>query len=359
MHFIVGFQRLVANKIRNHDLSECVPTALLGRLKKCINLADFKLSSPSENVPETIGAESTIAVLKGGDDPEQPGNDTDSLLNPSTMSDIAIHPDNVGPVVLRIDPPPEPRRPKASGITHWASKMIQQPRAERVRWPSKIYKSDRKTSHLGQFQQTAERMDWAAEDFTNWLEAFADDHEAISKPTVNKALIKQMFSITQAMDASNALVTIPTQRKVIPEAVAQSQSMPKRSVDYQVQQQLQQIKDQQHNSKRPKRQLHAFGRSFAKGDEPPRVMDENIQPLVPNFPLDIRTKRSVFQGIAHLRSTRIFVQFLEENPDIRRPTYLVDKNMFSGSELQRTASIDGPVKELHVPLYKHFVTQLI
>lgn len=270
-----------------------------------------------------------------------------------------MHPDNVvGPVVLHIDPPPEPRRPKASGTVHWASKRIQQKRAERVIWPSKIYKSDRLTSHLGQFQQTADRMDRAAEDFTNWLEAFADDHEAISKPTVNKALIKQMFSITQAMDASNALVTIPTQRKAISEAVAQSQSMPERSVDYQVQKQLHQIKDKLRISNMPSR--HAFGRSFSKGDVPPRGLDENIKPLVPNFPLDIRTKRSVFQGIEHLRSTRLFVQFLEENPDITRPAYLVEKNMFHGTEQQGTKfNIEKPVEVLHVPLYKKFVNQPI
>lgn len=188
------------------------------------------------------------------------------------------------------------------------------------------------TSQLGQLVQTSERTDWAAED---------SDHENFSKPALKKALIKQI-TIREAMDDSKSFVILPTLRKAIPEAVAKSHFIPKRSIDYQVQLQLDNtIKSSRVSSRMPQ---HAFGRSFAKGHALP-VIDDNIQPLVPNFPQDIRTKRSVFQGIGHLQTTRMFVQFLEENPNISKPAYLVDNHMFNGEE--------KPTE--YLPLYAHIV----
>lgn len=244
---------------------------------------------------------------------------------------------------LRLDPPPEPRRPKAR-VMHWAPTMIGARKVDRVRWPSKIYQFDRMFSRQTLFEQAEQMMDWAAEDFSAWLANLGDPDEA----TLSADVIKQLFSIATEGDASKALYVEPTVKKAIPDAVAKSMGMPKLSLDFNV---ARLLRTDEADKRRPSRRL-AFGRSLPAGDAF-ECGPDGIRPLEPDFPPDMRSKRSIFEGITHLRATRTLADYLEENPQIAKPMYLVERQMFAPSAAADAdaEADDGP----HVPLYKHFV----
>lgn len=69
------------------------------------------------------------------------------------------HDDGLVKVNFKIDPPPEPRRPAAGACKNWLENYIRAPRKDRVRWPSKIYCSDRKFSQKTLYEQADQLMD--------------------------------------------------------------------------------------------------------------------------------------------------------------------------------------------------------
>lgn len=321
-----------------------MPLDVHKRLTKCINLPDKLGEGNAENDTEETNnnndvddEEATETTLKAK------LNASIHSFNPSTMSDILDKELLFDYLSLNLEPPPESRRQKER-IMHWLPSMLQQRRVDRVKWPTKIYQFDRMFSRMSLFDQAELMMDWAAGDFSVWLQSIGDPEE----PSLSKDIIKQLFSIAAEGDASKALYVEPSVKKSIPDAVAKSIDMPKLSLDYNV---ARLLKQDEREKCRPTRHL-AFGRQLPAADVYASCADGH-HPLKPLFPTQMRSKRTIFEGITHLRATQAFAKYLEENPDIRRPPYLVKENMFDRDGEHGANDDSGG---LHVPLYKYFVT---
>lgn len=59
---------------------------------------------------------------------------------------------------LKIDPPPEPRKPVRKTV-NWVATYLREQRKDRVVWPSKLYRFDRKFSQKTLFDQANQLMD--------------------------------------------------------------------------------------------------------------------------------------------------------------------------------------------------------
>lgn len=333
-----------------------MPADLHARLAKCIKLADVlaegggggggdsdnDAGSDSNNnlldVDDAEAAEETARLAKL--------NASVHSLNPSNVTLIRDAELLYEYLELRLEPPPESRRTKTRPM-HWLPHMLQQRRVDRVIWPTKIYQFDRMFSSMSLFDQAELMMDWAAGDFAAWLQSIGDPEE----PSLSKDIIKQLFSIAAEGDASKALYVEPTVKKAIPDAVAKSIGMPTLSLDYNVARLLRQ---DEIDKLRPARRI-AFGRHLDAGDARESGAD-GMRPLVPQFPDAMRSKRTIFEGITHLRATRALATYLEENPEIRRPPYLVEEKMFAEENWSGGAP-DGRHggQKRHVPLYKYFM----
>ena len=61
--------------------------------------------------------------------------------------------------------------------------------------------------------------------------------------------------------------------------------------------------------------------------------------------MELRSLKSVFDSILHLKSTKALVAHLKENPNLPRSKYLIDHNMFDKKSVKSAQ---------HKPLWKNF-----
>lgn len=220
--------------------------------------------------------------------------------------------------------------------------MLRQKRADRVCWPSKLYHFDRKFSQKTLFEQAEQMMDMAAEDFADWLANLGNDREM----TLTKDILMQLFSITIEGDSAKALFVEPRQRKAVPAEVADILHMPSLAIEHNVRRLLDSDAAQRTATLVQK---VGFGRTLPRALYVEKSDAANIPPMQPKFPHDLRSKRTIFHGITHLRSTKAIVTHLERHPDVGRPKFLVQSGLFGGKAAKSKAP--SQEKQPYRPLY--------
>lgn len=79
-------------------------------------------------------------------------------FNESTITEILEREKTFVPIKLKIDPPPEKRKPMTKEA-NWVAQMMRSKRTDRVKWPSKLYYFDRKFSQKSLYEQADDLMD--------------------------------------------------------------------------------------------------------------------------------------------------------------------------------------------------------
>lgn len=245
---------------------------------------------------------------------------------------------------LHIESPPESRRPSAQTVG-WLANMLRQRRSERVCWPTKLYHFDRKFSAKSLFQQAEQMTELCAENFADWLADLGNDHEV----TITKDIVMQLFSIGVEGDSAKALCVEPRQCKAVPHDVAIGLGQPEISIERNV---ARLLRTDRRDRERSQVRTVAFGRTLPADMYRSKVGAPCVPPLVPKFPDALHTKRAVFEGITHLRSTKQIVQHMLEREQhgegLRRPDYLVESGCFKAAAVAK-------VDQAETPLYAHFI----
>lgn len=146
---------------------------------------------------------------------------TEERFNESTLQEILDKELEFVPIDLKIDPPPELRKPVLAPV-NWMATFLRSPIKDRVCWPSKIYQFDKKFSKKTMFEQAEQLMDLAAQDFSIWLNELGSENAG----GLDKNIIKQLFSIGIEGDSSKALYVEPKAKKAIPREVAETLQCP-------------------------------------------------------------------------------------------------------------------------------------
>lgn len=225
---------------------------------------------------------------------------------------------------VHIAPPPSPPPPPPlTTHRHWLSDYVAQTAGERICWPSKLHRQRRQFANRPLFDQTEHMLRLAAADFAEWLAQLGSTDRQI---TVTEQRIVQMFSIgdgsSDGCSAARALRVQPHRRCALPTSVANALGQPKFGVE--------------RNVRRLRRSDEAAGSA------------DFWSPEQPHFPVALRTKRTLFEGIDHLRSTQALVGHLVRHPTVERPEFLVQAGCF-GDRPETMASMQ------HRPLYGKFV----
>lgn len=79
-------------------------------------------------------------------------------FNESTITEILDREKTFEQIFLKIDPPPEKRKQQAKEV-NWIAKMMSMKRADRIKWPSKLYYFERKFSQKTLYDQAEDLMD--------------------------------------------------------------------------------------------------------------------------------------------------------------------------------------------------------
>lgn len=99
------------------------------------------------------------------------------------------------------------------------------------------------------------------------------------------------------------------------------------------------------DDKLPKKYV-AFGRTLPVNLRRPQP-GADVNPLKPIFPEELKSMEVLFKGITHLRATKLLAQHFKDNPNLRKPKYLIDEGVFNETEVLDDSQ--------HVPLYEHFL----
>ncbi|XP_072376749.1 uncharacterized protein [Diabrotica undecimpunctata] len=187
-------------------------------------------------------------------------------------------------------------------------------------------------------------------DYVEWLKTMGGDEET----TLNVQSIKEMFEVGSQTNAATSIFVELKELASVPQKTAEALDVPDKSNINFLHAQIQ--NDRRASKKRP--QIIAFGRrlpTYMQVKPPPKdLYTKWLQ--CEYIPPKLESMASVWQGITHLRSTRVFCEYLyKDRQEIKPPKYLVECGMMDpknfGKRLTRTeeleleASVDGVKKK--------------
>ncbi|XP_055708925.1 uncharacterized protein LOC129805190 [Phlebotomus papatasi] len=229
--------------------------------------------------------------------------------------------------------------PKRLGVekNNWISEYIRKPRKERVKWQSKLHRVDKNSWHkLPLHDKVEDLVDLAAKDFSDWLNSLASDK---TSRTVTKERIKQLFPVLATGDSLRGLEVDYKDLYVLPEEILEQYRLGKeRSLAANVER----IRRRDAIENRKAERYIAFGKNLPVPLRQRKREVREVEASKTIFPEDLRTKETLFRGIEHLQSTRLFIEHLKKHPELPKPEYLTKSGAFAASQMHRKFS--------HVPL---------
>lgn len=355
------YAALPSHKIQHDRLQRPLPETLNQRLNNLAILDDLpaRPRSPHPEPANDTASTAHIGLPPSLLEAERAANEAaisvHVSLNPSTITAIAEHPDNLKLVDLHITPPHVSRQPESGAVHHhWAAQRVaEKSREKRVAaWHSKLDRLYHKHHDgMGLAEEAGARVKWATEDFAEFLQLFHVE----GRQTMDLRTIREMFAIDAGNEALQAVYVEPERVRAIPDEVAQSLRMRRKSIDWQVYDMLfgENSKITPCDRKKRRRKRYAFGRTIPLEEFDAGKPDENIPAMRSNFPRDLRSAQVVFEGTEHLGAVKMLVRYLRKHPEKPRPAYLLQ--YFSFAEDAVSAASHDPD---YVPLHKLFCKKI-
>ncbi|GAB0087066.1 uncharacterized protein DMENIID0001_013380 [Sergentomyia squamirostris] len=232
--------------------------------------------------------------------------------------------------------------PKRLGIEkhNWISDYIRKPRKERVKWQSKLHRIDKDTWHQQPIHDKVEDLvDLASQDFSDWLNSLASDK---SSRTMTKERIKQLFPVLATGDSLQGLSVDYQDLYILPEEILEQYKLGRqRSLSANVER----VRRRDAIENRKAEKYVAFGKNLPVPLRHHRRMVREVEPSKTIFPEDLRTKETLFRGIEHLRSTKLFVKHLKEHPELPKPEYLTKSGAFAAAAAYHRKFSHVPLKD--------------
>lgn len=315
------------------DLSVCVPLDLYDRIAKVFPMPCTK-DDPFEEKPRIEFRELLREI-----DPTLPLTD-DADVDEDKIIEMMERQARRKSYVLNIEPKVERRMLTAQPNINWIASYAKKMKKERIVWQTKLFKEDQDIQKKPLFEQIEVLIDIAADHFSVWLKEMDDESN------INKEFVKQLFSINVESDASKALcVDSFNEVKVIPHEVANMISMPQLSIQNNL---IKMLKaDKKRSMKKPS--MVAFGRTLPKEIRRKKFDEElfdNMYKL--NCPEELRSLRTVFESILHLKSTQALIDYLKVHPELPRSKFLVDCNLFDVKKSEKST------KQQQKPLWSYY-----
>lgn len=316
------------------DLSICVPHDLYDRIAKV-----FPMPCSKDDPFEDKGNKSDFRELLKSIDPTLPIND-DADVDEDKIIEILERQARRKSYVLNIEPKVERRPLTIQSKVNWIAEYAKKMKRERIAWQTKLFKEDQEINSKPLFEQIEVLIDIAADHFSVWLKEMDDESN------INKEFVKQLFSINVESDASKALcVDSFNEVKVIPHEVANMISMPQLSIQNNLIKMLK--KDKKLCKKKPA--MVAFGRTLPKEIRRKKFDEELFDEMYQlNCPEELRSLRTVFEPILHLKSTQALIEYLKLHPELPRSKYLVDCNLFDDKKSEKSS------KQQQKPLWSYY-----
>ncbi|XP_058467573.1 uncharacterized protein LOC131440350 [Malaya genurostris] len=316
------FKKKLQHPIVNADLTHVVPRRLYDQTSKIVRLPPYDDREFEDIIKSRLKEAFRSYSIDAKDSKSH---------HPETEEDGEDE-DRLSKFELKIEPKTKPRELKLKE-SNWMENFLKKTRKERIKWQTKLYRSDKKLLEKPLFDQVEELIDLGAQDFAEWLSKLGAE-----KSNITKDIIKQLFSIGVEGDSAKALCVEPKEIRAIPDEVAADWNLHYMAL----QRRIAQVMKSDRRAAKVRERHVAFGRTLPMHMRRFNRFDD-IDEIVPNFPEEMKTFEKVFKGICHLRSVKILVEHLKEHPEMHRPKYLVDQGMFKE---KTTIASD------HVPLYK-------
>uniref|UniRef100_A0A182VVP5 Uncharacterized protein n=1 Tax=Anopheles minimus TaxID=112268 RepID=A0A182VVP5_9DIPT len=211
--------------------------------------------------------------------------------------------------------------------SNWMEVYLRKTGNERIRWQTKYYRTDQKLLDKPLFQQIEELIDLGAQDFSEWLNGLGAE-----KSNITKDIIKQLFSIEIEDEMARALRVDTREIRAIPTDAARHWNLEHMALQNRI---AQVMRTDRRNMAKVRTQHVAFGRTLP-AELRTTSRTDSTDTIEPDFPDDLRTLRTLFQDIRHLRSVRYLIEHLRTRPDIQRPRYLLDAGLFRSGIGERT-----------------------
>ncbi|XP_052872268.1 uncharacterized protein LOC128277781 [Anopheles cruzii] len=210
---------------------------------------------------------------------------------------------------------------------NWMEQFLRRTSTERIRWQTKYYRTDRKLLDKPLFQQIEELIDLGAQDFAEWLNGLGAE-----KSNITRDIIKQLFSIEIEEEIARAIRVDAREVRAIPTEAARDWHLEHMALEERIAQVMRADQLVEGRAAAARHGRVAFGRTLPRELQGPRgrnATDQDVHGIVPDFPNDLRTLKTLFQDIRHLRSVRYLVEHLAAQADIQRPRYLVEQGLFA------------------------------
>lgn len=322
-------------KIKDCDLYHPLPPKLYQRVSKIISMPNYDYEA---NIAEDLQDKDDIDFMlaEANNAGGLPTMDEDNFAEenlPEVIEQEAIFPT----FELKMEKKISRKKSKDRYKESWMSEYICLDRKDRIKWDSKIYKKDKDIYEKPLFEQAEIMMDAAAERFSEWINQIGSDRTL----DISKDLLKSLFSVEGGMEWMAGVHIEPKQVHAVPATVAERWDIPDMAIELKLEDYLEEIR----NYKPKKINKIAFGRNIPHELIPwvPMEMDSSIQPV---FPEDLLTKKTLFKGIGHLRSTNLLKDFYMRRPKLERPKYLEDTGYFKKKVGKTTSKADVPLYDL-------------
>ncbi|XP_055371521.1 uncharacterized protein LOC129605653 [Condylostylus longicornis] len=327
-----AIEEAMGNRIKVYDLSKTLPEKLHKRVARVVpviprekDLFERDLKDEIvEKVEKPKAPKFTDIVKKKAfhDLPKPPG-----------LEDIITK-----MRLIRIEPTFDEKRYGRRKIKNWQSGYLGKTQRERVIWNTKLYDLETNIMEKSLYDQAEHLMDETAENFCLWLNTLGRDREN----DITKEYLRSLFSIEENEKLLKSIQQDPKKPKTIKDAL-QGAKLLKISEVVKMQTSA---KGWKKKSAPPQDIKVAFGRTLPAYLR--HFKQEDIEDLVIEqaFPLELRTRQVLFEGIGNLRSTQALIKYYLKNPHLKRPQYLVDNGFFEKAEKEAL------IEEKDMALYK-------
>uniref|UniRef100_A0A182N026 Uncharacterized protein n=1 Tax=Anopheles dirus TaxID=7168 RepID=A0A182N026_9DIPT len=293
------------------DMTHIIPRRLYDRLKRLAELPPY-----DDREFAGIGAADRPGSPSGSGDGDRRSTDDEDEPLAGDARRPADHPFEL---VVEERTAARSRVIPADTQSNWMEAYLRKTGNERIRWQTKYYRTDQKLLDKPLFQQIEELIDLGAQDFSEWLNGLGAE-----KSNITKDIIKQLFSIEIEDEMARALRVDTRQVRAIPTDAARHWNLEHMAL----QNRIAQVMKADRQAARTARIRHvAFGRALPPALRTTGAPDAS-DTLAPDFPDELRTLRTLFQDIRHLRSVRYLIDHLRARPDIQRPRYLLEAGLF-------------------------------
>lgn len=340
-HFIEQYEDLAksrkskAYKIKDCDLYHPLPPKLYQRVAKIISMPNYDYEA---NIAEDLQDKGDIDVMIAEAQnqrelrPSEKGVFEEEYM-PEVLEQEAVFPT----FELKMEKKISRKKIKDRYKESWMSEFICLDKKDRIKWDSKIYRKDKDIYEKPLFEQAEIMMDAAAERFSEWINQIGSDRSL----DISKDLLKSLFSVEGGMAWMTGVHIEPKQVHAVPSTVAERWDIPDMAIELKLEDYLEETR----NYKPKKINKIAFGRSIPHELIPwvPTEMDSCIQPV---FPEDLLTRKTLFKGIGHLRSTNLLKEFYLKRPHLERPKFLEDTGYFKRGSSKQSSKANVPLYDL-------------